>query len=100
MELDELNQIQYKKPLLGVMGGMGTQATACFYEKLHSIQSVTTEQEYLDVLVFSKPSIPDRTAYITGKSNESPLEQLTYVALTLEAAGATCIALPCVTSHF
>ena len=99
-QVDEQIHIPRKKPLLGVMGGMGTQATACFYEKLHSLQSVATEQEYLDVLVFSKPSIPDRTAYITGKSDESPLEQLTYVALTLETAGATCIALPCVTSHY
>jgi len=88
------------KPLLGIIGGMGTQATGCFYKKLHSMQKVTTEQEYLDVLLYSKPTIPDRTAYITGQSTESPLEPLISVAKTLESAGATCIALPCVTSHY
>jgi len=89
-----------KKPLLGIIGGMGTQATACFYELLHSLQNVTAEQEYLDVLLYSKPTIPDRTAYIIGQSLESPLEPIISVARTLESAGATCIALPCVTSHY
>jgi len=86
--------------LIGVAGGMGTQVTACFYEKLHALQSVTKEQEYLDVLIYSKPTIPDRTAYITGQSSESPLDALIYVLKTLESAGATCIAIPCITSHF
>jgi len=86
--------------LLGVMGGMGTQATACFYEKLHAMQTVTKEQDYLDVLVYSMPSIPDRTTFITGKSDENPLKHLIHAAETLEKAGSSCIALPCATSHF
>ena len=98
--LNSVKSNQYKKPLLGIIGGMGTQATACFYELLHNIQNVTTEQEYLDVLLYSKPTIPDRTAYIIGQSLESPLKPLIDVAKTLESAGATCIALPCVTSHY
>jgi len=89
-----------KKPLLGVVGGMGTQATAAFYEKLHSQQNVTKEQDYIDVLLYSIPSTPDRTAFITGQSTENPLEHLIKAAQTLEEAGATCIAIPCVTSHY
>jgi len=89
-----------KGNLLGIIGGMGTQATACFYEILHSLQSVVSEQEYLDVLLYSKPSIPDRTAYITGQSTDSPYEHLVYAAQTLETAGASCIVIPCATSHF
>jgi len=79
---------------------MGTQATACFYEMLHSLQSVAAEQEYIDVLLYSMPSIPDRTAYITGQSSESPLGSLTHAAQILESSGVSCIALPCATSHF
>ena len=89
-----------KNNLLGIIGGMGVQATACFYEVLHSLQSVASEQEYLDVLVYSKPSIPDRTAYITGQSTDNPFEHLVYAAQTLETAGASCIVIPCATSHF
>ena len=88
------------KPLLGVIGGMGTQATAYFYEKLHNLQSVSAEQEYMDVLLYSMPSIPDRTAYITGQSTDSPLESLIHAARTLETGGASHIAVTCVTAHF
>jgi len=88
------------KSLLGIIGGMGAQATACFYEKLHSLQSVVVEQDYLDILLYSKPSIPDRTAFITGKSPENPLDSLITAARTLETAGVSCIAIPCITSHY
>ena len=88
------------KPLLGVIGGMGPYATSGFYDILHGLQNVNVEQEYLDVLLFSMTSTPDRTSFITGKSNVSPLEHLIHAARTLESAGATFIAIPCVTSHF
>jgi len=89
-----------RTPLLGIIGGMGTQATACFYEKLHALQKVTVEQDYINILLYSKPSVPDRTAFITGQSTESPLDSLISAARILESAGASCIAIPCVTSHY
>jgi len=89
-----------KRELLGIIGGMGAQATACFYDVLHNQQSVASEQEYLDILLYSKPSIPDRTAFITGKSTDSPLEHLIHAVKMLESADASCIVIPCATSHF
>ncbi|MCL2396982.1 MAG: amino acid racemase [Defluviitaleaceae bacterium] len=88
------------RPLLGVLGGMGVQATGYFYDILNRMQNVSKEQDYLDVLVYSKPSIPDRTAFITGQSTESPLSSLLHGIRLLEAAGAGCIAIPCVTAHY
>jgi len=88
------------KPLLGIIGGMGAQATACFYEKLHKLQNVSCEQDYLNILLYSIPSVPDRTAFITGQSSESPLDALISAARLLESAGVSCIAIPCVTSHY
>jgi len=64
------------------------------------MQAVKTEQEYMDVLIYSKPSTPDRTAYITGKSNANPLTSMLKAAQTLVDAGVSCIAMPCVTAHF
>lgn len=89
-----------RRATLGIIGGMGVQATGCFYDMLTRLQTIRTEQEYLDVILYSKSSTPDRTAFITGQSDESPLESLIFAARTLEAAGAACIAIPCVTSHF
>ena len=88
------------KPLLGALGGMGTQATACFYDILHNMQNVASEQEYLDVLLYSMPTIPDRTAFITGRSTESPLGPLLRAAKALETAGASLLVMLCVTSHY
>jgi len=88
------------RPTLGILGGMGTQATASFFEKLHDLQEVQCEQDYIDVLLYSKPSIPDRTAFITGKSKDSPLDSLISAAKTLETAGVSYIAIPCATAHF
>jgi len=86
--------------ILGVIGGMGVQTTARFYNMLIQMQAVHSEQQYIDILVYSKSSTPDRTDFITGKSKINPLESLIDAAKTLEQAGATCIAMPCVTAHF
>jgi len=86
--------------LLGVIGGMGVHATAYFYEMLMAMQHVNAEQEYLDVLIYSRPSIPDRTAFITGQSSESPIDMLKDSALTLARAGAGMIVMPCITAHY
>ncbi|MCL2498865.1 MAG: amino acid racemase [Defluviitaleaceae bacterium] len=85
---------------LGIAGGMGVQATALFYEKLISLQKVGVEQDYIDVLIYSKSSIPDRTAFITGKSDQNPYPELIRAIETLRRANASCIAVPCVTSHY
>jgi len=85
---------------LGVIGGMGVQATARFYTMLTAMQTVETEQEYIDVIIYSKSSIPDRSAFITGKSNINPLGSLLNAAKTLAEAGAGCIVMPCVSAHY
>jgi len=88
------------KRFLGVVGGMGMQATDYFCRLITNMQSVQTEQEYLDMLVYYKPSIPDRTAYIADKNYENPLYSLKQAVQTLENAGATCLVMPCVTAHY
>jgi len=93
-------KLRVSKTLLGIVGGMGVQATACYFDKLHNFQNVTTEQEYIDILLYSIPSIPDRTAYIMQQSSENPLDILVNALQTLESAGVSCITIPCATSHY
>lgn len=85
---------------LGVLGGMGVQATGYFYDLLMGMQKVSKEQDYIDAIIYSKPSIPDRTAFITGQSDDSPLEALLHGVRLLESVGVSAIAVPCVTSHY
>ncbi len=83
---------------LGVIGGLGPMASAYFLERLIDMTDAKTDQDHLDVILFDRPAVPDRTAYLLGKG-ESPLPRMQETARTLESLGASCVAIPCVTSH-
>ena len=85
---------------LGVIGGLGPEASAYFYYLLTKRAKADKDQDHPDVFILSIPSTPDRTAFITGKSSASPVEPLQHAARTLEGLGAGFIAIPCVTAHF
>ena len=84
---------------LGVIGGLGPMATAYFLELVVKMTDAKTDQDHLPVTVLNRPAIPDRTAYILGKSDESPLPAIIRYAKELQTFGASCIAIPCITSH-
>jgi len=56
------------------------------------------DQDHPDLLLYSKASIPDRSAYLLGHG-ESPLSALTEGIVLLDRAGARVIAVPCGTAH-
>ena len=52
---------------LGVIGGMGPEATAFFYEEVIKHTDASRDQEHLDMVIISQASMPDRThAILTG----------------------------------
>lgn len=85
---------------LGIIGGLGPMATACFLQQIIEMTDAKTDQEHLDVIVFNRPDVPDRTAYILDRSQPSPAVSMSETAKTLESLGAFCLAAPCITSHF
>lgn len=85
---------------LGVIGGLGPLATAYFYELLTKMSDVKYDQEHLEVIIYSVPSIPDRTGYILDHSKESPVEKMVEIARLLESQGVDYIAIPCITAHY
>jgi aspartate racemase len=85
---------------LGVIGGLGPLATAYFYELLIRMTDAKTDQEHMEVLIYSKPSIPDRTAYIMGRNPVSPLEQMLDTGKVLVDMGADILVFPCITAHY
>jgi aspartate racemase len=84
---------------LGVLGGMGPAATADFLRKLIAATPAEHDQDHLPVIVYSVPQIPDRVAPILRGEDASPLAAMLEGIRTLEAAGAGCIAIPCITAH-
>lgn len=84
---------------VGILGGMGTEATTYFYNKLMSYDKANSDQEHLKVMLYNNPGIPDRTEYILKKVN-SPLNELIESAKILEKTGVDFIVMPCNTSHY
>lgn len=75
-------------------------ATAYYLELMIKMTDAATDQEHLQSIVMNFPTVPDRTAYILGRSEETPLEPMIALGRQLKAMGAEVIATPCITAHY
>lgn len=85
---------------VGVLGGLGPMATVYFYDMVVEMTDADKDQEHVDMIIMNRATTPDRTAYIVGESDDSPLEYLVRDAKRLEAAGADFLVLTCNTAHY
>ena len=86
------------KRILGILGGMGPEATVDFYREIVSLTPASRDQDHIPTLIHSNTMIPDRTAAILGCGTD-PFPLLLESARLLEHAGAGIIAIPCNTAH-
>lgn len=85
----------------GVLGGLGPMATVYFLATVIRLTEADTDQGHVDMIVWQRSSVPDRTAYLTGVAGAAdPLPAMIEAAKSLEGAGATLIAMPCNTAHY
>lgn len=85
---------------LGVLGGMGPQATQVFYQRILDRTEAERDQEHLPALILSDTGVPDRTTAILSGDGEAVYDRLLEDAKLLQGAGCTCLAIPCNTSHY
>ena len=85
---------------LGILGGMGPQATQDFYQRILDRTDAACDQEHLPTLILSDTGMPDRTTAILGGDAEGCYQRLLADARLLERSGCTALAIPCNTSHF
>lgn len=85
---------------LGVLGGMGPQATQVFYQFVLDRTDAARDQDHLPALILSDTGMPDRTAAILSGDTEGLYQRLLADAKLLETCGCTAIAIPCNTSHY
>jgi len=90
---------QMPQQIMGILGGMGPEATVELFRRIIALTTAKRDQDHLHVLIDSNPKIPDRTAAILAQG-ESPLPLLIAVAKNLERAGADFIIIPCNTAHY
>ena len=58
------------------------------------------DQDHIDIVINSRATTPDRTAYIMGKSSENPLRIMVEDSKRLKEYGVTLLAIPCNTAHY
>lgn len=85
---------------LGIIGGMGPEASSFFYARITARTKAEKDQEHIDIVLLSHASMPDRTqAILTGQKKEF-LSAITQDVKDLEKLGVSNIAIPCNTSHY
>ena len=84
---------------VGILGGMGPEATGDLFLKIVKSTPAQRDQEHLRIIVDNNPQIPDRTAAILH-GGQDPTPILTETARNVEKAGASFIIIPCNTAHY
>lgn len=83
---------------VGVLGGMGPDATADFMSRVIRATPARKDQDHLRMLVDNNPHVPNRQeALLRGGADPGPA--LASMAGGLEAAGADFLVMPCNTAH-
>jgi len=85
--------------IIGILGGMGPEATIDLFYKIIKFTPAEKDQEHLRIIIDNNPKIPDRTNAILG-TGKDPLPELITTAKNLEKAGADFIIMPCNTAHY
>jgi aspartate racemase len=89
-----------KVKTIGILGGMGPEATLLFYEKIVKLTKAEKDQEHIPTLIYSNTKIPDRTSCILKGKHEKIIKELQKSAKILERGGVDFITIPCNTTHY
>jgi len=87
------------KKTIGILGGMGPEATAYFFNLIIENTDAAKDQEHIPILIWNNPKIPPRTEAILY-GGPSPLPLLIEGVNILEKGGAGLIVMPCITAHY
>lgn len=88
------------KKVLGVLGGIGPMSSAYFYKLVTEHTFALKDQDHVDIVLSSKATTPDRTAFILGESDENPLPVMVKECKKMADFGAEVIAVTCNTAHY
>jgi len=90
-----MNKVQ---KTVGVLGGMGPEATVDFMAKVIALTDASCDQDHVRMLVDHNPHVPNRQDAILG-DGEDPGPVLADMAADLEASGADFLVIPCNTAY-
>lgn len=84
---------------IGILGGMGPEAGAYFFERIVRETRAARDQDHPPVVVCSLPQIPDRTAAILH-GGPSPVPAILRGLRALERGGADFAVMSCISAHY
>ncbi|MCA0971294.1 amino acid racemase [Halobacillus litoralis] len=85
--------------IIGILGGMGPEATAECYLKIIRATNASKDQEHFRVIIDSNAKIPDRTEAISGNGPD-PVPEMIHAAKNLEKLDVEVACIPCMTAHY
>jgi aspartate racemase len=84
---------------VGILGGMGPQATILLMQKVLDAVSATDDTDHIPLIVDQNPQVPSRIRRLIDGTGDDPGPVLADMARRLAAAGAKALAMPCNTAH-
>jgi len=88
-----------KLKTIGVLGGMGPEAGAYFFERIIRETAAGRDQDHPPVILCSLPQVPDRTPAILH-GGPSPVPAILRGLRALEKAGADFAVMSCISAHY
>lgn len=85
---------------LGILGGVGPLASVYFANMIINMTSASNDQEHIPLFMFNDNVIPDRTAFILGRSDIDPAPRMIADIKKLSDLGCDYIAVTCNTAHY
>ncbi len=87
------------RPLLGIFGGMGPEATSDIFRSIIRLTPAERDQDHIPTLIYSLPQVPDRMSSINN-NDPAIIPYLVQGVKLLEKSGAIVISIPCNTVHY
>ena len=87
-----------QRKTVGVIGGLGPEATLDFFARVLKATPAARDQDHLRLIIDNNPWVPDRNAAIAG-TGPSAGPALAEMARGLERAGAQFLVMPCNAAH-
>ena len=85
---------------VGVLGGMGPEATIYFMQQVVGAVSARDDADHIPLMVDNNSQVPSRIKAIIEGTGEDPGPVLAQMARRLVGAGAEALVMPCNTAHY
>lgn len=84
---------------IGIIGGMGPEATVLLMQKLLLAAQARDDAGHIPLIVHQNPAVPSRIRHLIDGDGDDPAPFLAQMARDLAGAGALALAMPCNTAH-